>query len=560
MDIPRIPLPLHGFEAIQVTFDHEALPRPLRIMLNVLVSLDLIRSFFLHPVVQCIITMPVARRPQVVIIGAGFAGLGAAQRLLSDSSKRFDVTVLEGSSKVGGRIKSVTFSGGCQVELGATFLYHFPSFNLLGEYVQAKGFADEIEDFFDELEDADYSAVRLLSSGETLPRAMVKHYQNMYFKVQEELRDRARCGDWNFTIDNKWGKAEHVNLREISYEEYMAKILDSILDSGVDINGYSAAREQKSIFESLNLYEAFMNGTTRSKNVELTTYGDFAFPNGQLALKGSYQDIADTIARDLPPPSLHLNSEVQSVQWTPRVNSDEKQLPGIPPVTIVCKNGSTFQADHVIVTVSLGVLQQNCDPSVSGGFFIPQLPQAKLSSIMKLGMGKGCRVALEFPRPLIDGKHRSIELYWLENELDKQFLLQYPWVRKQYILLRAEESNVYASWFSGEEAVAVEKVTDFELTNGMCLMLEKFLRKPISRPIRIERSTWCGDKLFLGSYSYQRTRSSVLDREVLSQPVSGSTPLQLLFAGEATHPTLYSTTNGAYESGIREADRLLNTF
>ena len=497
--------------------------------------------------------MLTTRRPQVVVIGAGFAGLGAAQTLLSDPSKRFDVAILEGSSKVGGRVKSVPFSRGCEVELGATFLYHFPSFNSLGEYGLDMGFADGIEDSFDELVDADCSAVRLLSSGDKLPRAVVKHYQNMYFKVQEELRNHACRGDWNFITDNKLGKGEPVNLREISYEECMAKMLDSILDSELD-TGDSATWKRKSIFESLNLYEAFMNGTTGSKNVELTTYGNFTFPNGQLALKGSYQAIVDAIARDLPPLSLHLNSEVQSIQWIPSVSCHEKRSPDIPPVTIECKDGSTFRADHVIVTVSLGVLQQN------SGLFIPQLPPRKLSSIMKLGMGKGCRVALEFPRPLIDRKHCSIELYWLENQLDKQLLLRYPWVGRQYILLRGEESNVYSSWFSGEEAEAVEKVTDFELANGMCLMLETFLRKPISRPIRIERSTWCGDKLFLGSYSYQRTGSSMLDRELLSQPVSGSTPLQLLFAGEATHPTLYSTTNGAYESGIREANRLLNTF
>ena len=54
--------------------------------------------------------------------------------------------------------------------------------------------------------------------------------------------------------------------------------------------------------------------------------------------------------------------------------------------------------------------------------------------------------------------------------------------------------------------------------------------------------------------------SSRLDREVLAQPVNGSTPLQLLFAGEATHPSIFSTTVGAYESGIREADRLLSIY
>ena len=501
-----------------------------------------------------------ARRPQVVIIGAGFAGLGAAQKLLSDQGKRFDVIVLEGSSKIGGRIKSVSFSGSYNVELGAAYLYYYSTFNSLGEYLRAKGTVGEIDYSFYELEDADKSAIRLLSNGEVLSRDLVKYYEGIYFKVGKELCHRAKYDDWSFSIDSKWGQGEPVNPKETSYEEYMAKRFHFITDSDLTVNTNLASSSWKRncILENLNLFEAFMNGTTGSENVDLAAQcGNFINPEGSFVCKGSYQDIAHTIASDFPPSCLHLNSEVQSIQWIP--NSERKPA-DMPPITIVCTNGTLFHADHVIVTVSLGVLQQKCDPSSSSTFFFPQLPQEKVSSIMKLGMGKGCTVAVEFPQPLIRENHCSIELYWLNNEAEKQHFSQYPWARKQYILLHVENSNVYKMWFSGEEAEAVEKATEFELAEGICLMLEKFLQRPIDRPVRVERSTWCGDKLFLGSYSYYHTGSTRLDREVLAQPVNGSTPLQLLFAGEATHPSIFSTTVGAYESGIREADRLLSIY
>ena len=499
------------------------------------------------------------RRPQVIIIGAGFAGLGAAQKLLSDPGKMFDVIVLEGSSKIGGRVRSIPFSrsGSYNVELGAAYLYHYSTFNSLGEYLRAKKIVGEIDCGFSEFEDADKSAVQLLSNGEVLSRDLVKYYQEIYFKVVKELCHRARYGDWSFSINSNWGSGEPVNLKETSYEEYMAKRFHFIADSDftVNMNLASSSWKPNCILENLNLCEAFVNGTTRSENVDLIAqYGNFINPEGSCVCKGSYQDIANTIASDLPPHCLHLNSEVQSIQWIP---SSERKPADVPPVTIVCTNGTVFRADHIIITVSLGVLQQKCG---SNAFFFPQLPQEKVSSIMKLGMGKGCTVAVEFPQPLIRGNHCSIELYWLNSEAEKQQFSHYPWARKQYILLHVENSNVYKMWFSGEEAEAVEKATEFELAEGICLMLEKFLQRPIDPPVRVERSTWCGDKLFLGSYSYNHTGSSRLDREVLAQPVNGSTPLQLLFAGEATHPSIFSTTVGAYESGIREADRLLSIY
>ena len=129
---------------------------------------------------QCASTMTATntRRPQVVIIGAGFAGLGAAQKLLSDPGKMFDVIVLEGSSKIGGRVRSIPFSrsGSYNVELGAAYLYHYSMFNSLGEYLRAKKIVGEIDWGFSEFEDADKSAVRLLSNGEVLSRDLVKYY------------------------------------------------------------------------------------------------------------------------------------------------------------------------------------------------------------------------------------------------------------------------------------------------------------------------------------------------------------------------------------------------
>lgn len=56
---------------------------------------------------------------RVVVIGAGFAGLGAA-RALTDAGH--DVTVLEARDRIGGRVRTVAMADGLTAELGANWL------------------------------------------------------------------------------------------------------------------------------------------------------------------------------------------------------------------------------------------------------------------------------------------------------------------------------------------------------------------------------------------------------------------------------------------------------
>lgn len=58
------------------------------------------------------------RRDRVVIIGAGAAGLAAASKL--QKSARFDVIVLEGRNRTGGRIYTIQ-NDGVPVDMGAEF-------------------------------------------------------------------------------------------------------------------------------------------------------------------------------------------------------------------------------------------------------------------------------------------------------------------------------------------------------------------------------------------------------------------------------------------------------
>jgi monoamine oxidase len=71
---------------------------------------------------------------RVCVIGAGFAGLAAADELLHHG---VEVTVLEARRRVGGRVASQTLDNGSVVELGAEFV--LPGYDLMRSLVERAG-------------------------------------------------------------------------------------------------------------------------------------------------------------------------------------------------------------------------------------------------------------------------------------------------------------------------------------------------------------------------------------------------------------------------------------
>lgn len=68
---------------------------------------------------------------------------------------------------------------------------------------------------------------------------------------------------------------------------------------------------------------------------------------------------------------------------------------------------------------------------------------------------------------------------------------------------------------------------------------------------------WSSDPWTRGSYSYIAVGSSPSDILALARPVGDG---RVRFAGEATHPRFYGTMHGAYDSGVREADLIGESY
>eukprot|EP00071_Canis_lupus_P038829 XP_022272386.1 peroxisomal N(1)-acetyl-spermine/spermidine oxidase-like isoform X2 [Canis lupus familiaris] len=107
----------------------------------------------------------------------------------------------------------------------------------------------------------------------------------------------------------------------------------------------------------------------------------------------------------------------------------------------------------------------------------------------------------------------------------------------------------------------METLTDEEVLLSLTQVLRRVTGNArLPAPRSVLRSRWHSAPYTRGSYSYVAVGSTGEDIDRLARPLpedGAEAQLQILFAGEATHRTFYSTTHGALLSGWREADRLI---
>ncbi|XP_009698165.1 PREDICTED: spermine oxidase isoform X5 [Cariama cristata] len=121
------------------------------------------------------------RQPRIVVIGAGLAGLSAAKALLESGFT--DVTVLEATDRIGGRVQSVKL-GHATFELGATWIhgshgnpvYHLAEDNgLLEETTDGERSVGRIS-----LYSKNGVAYHLTNNGQRIPKDVVEEFSDLY--------------------------------------------------------------------------------------------------------------------------------------------------------------------------------------------------------------------------------------------------------------------------------------------------------------------------------------------------------------------------------------------
>ncbi|XP_068183399.1 peroxisomal N(1)-acetyl-spermine/spermidine oxidase-like [Antennarius striatus] len=482
---------------------------------------------------------------KICIVGCGIAGVAAAHRLYQAGFRH--VQILEATARSGGRIHTGRL-GDNIVEIGANWIHgpskENPVFCLASQY----GLLDPAA-LTPENQAMDFSGVPqwvpsvLTSSGQKLDHEVILPAVEIFFNVLDEATE----------ILSKAGKPPSSLIEFIRSEIHQRAEKKW---KGIDATTRSLRLCAISV---LMKYECCNNGCATMDEINIMARDQYKIlPGRDCTFPGGYEGLVKKLMLELPGNLVTYKTPVRCVHWN---NTEQSKN----DVILECDTGERLSADHVIITVPLGFLKKH-----SSTMFRPPLPLHKHNAIQRLGFGTNNKIFVEFDSPWWDPNCDAIYFLWEDEDalVDSVEDIQRSWLRKLigFMVLKPTEryGHVLCGWIAGHESEYMETLPEQEVMQSVTQLIRRFTGNPIITPRRILRSQWFHQPWTCGSYSFPAKGSSEMDMENLMEPLptegSQAKPLQVLFAGEATHPNYYSTVHGALLSGWREADRLISYY
>ncbi len=414
--------------------------------------------------------------PSVIVIGAGAAGLGAARRLHDAGLK---VTTLEARDRLGGRMHSSYDFARYPIELGAEYIH--------GDRV------------------ATWSLLR--QAGMRARPAF-----------EDAVNTILHLGDERLTVE-QWGLMPNVDLLG---EERYYQMAQQWVESGEDDISLADLLDENDILLGDSLYsliDGAMQGFLAAPLDQFSTYSLLEFeddPGGNYRVAQGYSRLFEGFAEGL---SIRYGAEVRRIEW------------GGNRVRVTLADGSALEADRVIITLPLGVLQAEVVT------FDPALPAAKQRAIAGLGSGAVNKLILHFE-----------DAFWPETMemLYTERLTQNYW-RPGWG--RRDEQPILTGFIGGRGGEALSEMGEKEaIATALDDLKAIFGTRSLSRLRSGQFVDWWGDPFSRMGYSYVPVGSAGL-RQILAEPVGD----QLFFAGEASNVGRPALVHGALETGYRAA-------
>eukprot|EP00090_Calanus_glacialis_P045560 TRINITY_DN8539_c0_g1_i1.p1 TRINITY_DN8539_c0_g1~~TRINITY_DN8539_c0_g1_i1.p1 ORF type:complete len:784 (+),score=291.53 TRINITY_DN8539_c0_g1_i1:46-2397(+) len=567
------------------------------------------------------VSPPAPVKGKVVVIGAGIAGLAAAQQLRSFG---MEVVVVEARDRVGGRI--ATFRKGPYIaDLGAMVVTGLggnpitvlskqvnmelskisqkcPLYESNGTTVP-KDKDEMVEREFNRLLEAtsylshqldfNYCNKEPVALGESmewvikLQEKHVKEKQLKYWKeiigVQDSLKTNQTAilsvRDKLAEVHRQYTELEGQGTRDVTQEfAYRTKLRD-LHQTTQEFD--RLVKEEKEQEEKLQELEGAPPSdvylSSRDRQIIDWHFANLEFANAtpltNLSLKHWDQDdgfaftgshLTVRNGYSCVPVALSegldikLNTAVRQVRYTQT---------GVEVTTSNARNNTnpvTFKADCVLCTLPLGVLKQSIQQPTSSPnmvTFNPPLPDWKKEAIQRLGYGNLNKVVLCFDR-----------IFWDNNSNLFGHVGSTTASRGELFLFwNLYKAPVLLALVAGEAAAIMENVSD-DVIVGRCIAVLKgiFGTTNVPTPKETVVTRWRADPWSRGSYSFVSTGASGNDYDILATPIIPGNPgksndmiknpPRIFFGGEHTIRNYPATVHGALLSGLREAGRIADQY
>ncbi|RUS70727.1 hypothetical protein EGW08_021505 [Elysia chlorotica] len=436
----------------------------------------------------------------VVVIGAGMAGLAAARRLTTDRTN-FTVYVYEARrERFGGRVWTDKLTNprakGPEVDLGAFTLTAGGKNNPLIELAEGLG-----------LKSISLGEVQLLIPWEkrVLNGTDLTPVMTEALKILELAKNESKTSKIEVSVK------EAVDAVISDEKVHIADIASSYLihASRPYVLGYSGKYPM-----SYHL----------------------GFAHKKVLLDGMGELTDRLLSGDLNEPPIHLG--LSKVARQIKIDREKNQ------VVVRFTDKSQVVADSVVVAVPLSVIS-------SGDLqFEPILPKAYYEAASEMGFTSENAVIVEFENAFWP---HNIGVFVRAVQTDAEKGQLQTW----FNLKPVSGAPALSGYLGGKAAEAFEKLSDEEAKKlVLSVLLEMFGENALSqggKVVRLQRSAWISDSWSKGATTYPKVGSHPSMWDIFSEPICPG----LYFAGEHTSFDDHGTLHGAYLSGLRAADQVM---
>jgi len=272
----------------------------------------------------------------------------------------------------------------------------------------------------------------------------------------------------------------------------------------------------------LSAYAEFDAGGSIEDMDAVAWQNDQKFSGKDLLLPDGYDAITKLLAEGV---TIRLNTTVTQINYN---NADIK----------IATSQGDFSAKYVVCTLPLGVLK-------SGNVtFLPALPADKQGAIQRMKMGNINKIALVFPNAFWDNDQQYLG-YCADTKGQYPYFLN----AKKYT-----DKNMLIAFVLGSYGQIMEAQSDNQIKSDITDILRKMYGNGIPNPTQILVSRWSQDVFARGAYSFANVGTSSADFDAFVGGVGN----KLFFAGEHTVSKYRGTTHGAYISGLRQAEKIMD--